>query len=485
MSLHSFASRVFVWTQAVARLALLAATVGLSSQITLAESGVGDPRFRGRNNGQLGPASLGSLPVSNQGFRSNHVGGLFGNSLGFGSAGFTSPLAQLTMSQADLVRAHSQANMNNARATIDLMKSRKLKLEGDWQQIEVDELGRQTWFLRQDEWKARKVAKSLGERAKQLTAFFNGRLNSENCQAFQWAARHIPYSASIRNYVSTDVPPLDGLDFRSQLDMFSVLNPDCSLKPVPPALCSEDPEHPIEQARVRFAKHWSKLLDCLTEEQPISFERLRDLDASWTAWDKVATQRRQSLPIQGQSAGRQYLRSVRHMVRSLHSPARINLLRRIRHRGGFAFRGGPAGQLLGHVQAIRLSVNNGSRAQLVLSEVGERFLRAVHAEIAAKRQEIDKLIARSPAENAATREAIINGSYLENAAPQSYPSQTRAPTNGYSPATYGDADMNSPSWLRWARSVPRESGFAKPVIAVTKPQVESQLLPRPARLVVK
>lgn len=317
-------------------------------------------------------------------------------------------VAEMMNAYACLLNALSKCNLDAADAEVARMQARQIKLQGDWQEVEVEELRRLTRQLRRDQWRARRLIESMQDRAEALSAFFSGQMSTSNYNAFRWATGHLPVSKSHRAFLSAEIAALPSEAFVSEMRLFDTLNPDGSLKEIPVALRRDDPNHPIEKARVAFVATWNEILSSLKYSESLSYERVTRLEESLGAWQRAATPtgKRVGFALWQQL---DFLKDLRCLVRALYSPVKVELLRRVVLRGGFAFAGGTCSDLIEHVSAFRLSVRPGSTAQLALAELGAAYLDSVREEITAKEALVAQLSEQSPARNAATRAAIEAG----------------------------------------------------------------------------
>jgi hypothetical protein len=280
--------------------------------------------------------------------------------------------------EADAMRAMAQANMSNATAEVERMRARSLSIEGDRQSAQVSQMKRDLRLHNRVDMQARKETEALLERKTQLTSFFSGRVTPSNSRAFLWSSTRVPYSESFRGYLSRQVQPISGDQFKSSMPIFVVLSPTGELRRPPICLMGRRGTE-IYERRQEFEEIWQRLVNAMRYDHDLDYDHFLAVEDRMTRWRKCCDQREVSAAAR--RGGKVYLDRLHNVVHCMETQNGFDRLTALVKNEGFGFPGGNCGQLLEHIQDWSLQVRPGSEAQLLLAEFGEACLGSIADEI--------------------------------------------------------------------------------------------------------
>jgi hypothetical protein len=220
----------------------------------------------------------------------------------------------------------------------------------------------------------------LSDRHRSATMFFNGRNSPVTRAAFNAAIEQSELSPGSAEVFQTSVPPLGADQFATTGLFADILRPDGMLRQAPPVLVGGSRNRPLDAARVELEERWGQTLRLIGSESVISGDDVAMVQVSLDRWERLAANKLARSNLLARVLGQKYLASVRSLIRTVENPAHRQKLQSYCSGSGPAFEGGTVADLVRHVERNNLSVRTGSRAQLILSELGHDTLRDLNAQ---------------------------------------------------------------------------------------------------------
>jgi len=220
----------------------------------------------------------------------------------------------------------------------------------------------------------------LSDRKHSVEMFFNGHNVPSTQAAFRAAMQQSEMSPASADALQMSVPPLEGDQFVAASAFHEILQPDGSLTLAPPVLVGGKRNHELEAARIHLQRVWRRTLQMVGSDSTISYQDIAAMQHSLDHWQQLAAKNLAQSDSIARLRGQKYFMSVRSLIRTVEDPKRRGQLRSYYSGSGMAFEGGTVADLVQHLLNNNLSPRTGTRAHLILSELGHDTLRDLDAQ---------------------------------------------------------------------------------------------------------
>jgi hypothetical protein len=262
-------------------------------------------------------------------------------------------------------------------------------IAADRKESELKAFKRFEYLRNRDEQRERRKYERLSERQRQATMFLNGQNLPWTQTAFRAATSQGETSPGTADVYQASIPPLGADQFIASKTFRDILRSDGSLAPAPPVLVDGSDDSPLDAARLQMEDVWRQTLQRVGSDALVSHSHVAAMQQALARWRRLAAENLAQSDLLARQRGEKYLKSIAGLIQAVENPARREQLRSYYYGSGTAFEGGTVADLVHHVVSNNLSMRPGSRAHLILAELGHDLLRDLDAQIQVADQRVE------------------------------------------------------------------------------------------------